>query len=48
MKHTITIADRLKMHNKANRETMHTIKPMVTTDKKKKANKRECRNFKFN
>lgn len=35
--------DRLKMAKKAMRETTHTIKPMVTTDKKKKNNKLACR-----
>ena len=43
MKYVITSKDILKMHNKVNRETMHTVKPMVTTDKKKQANKRKCR-----
>lgn len=43
MKQVITSRDILKMHNKANRETMHKVKPMITTDKKKQANKRKCR-----
>ena len=42
----ITTKDRLKMLRKANRETMHTVKPIVTTDKKKKADKDACRTFK--
>lgn len=43
MKKKITIEDQLKMHRKVNRETMHTVKPMVTTDKKKEKNKKACR-----
>ena len=43
MKYVITIQDTLKMHSRANRDTMHKVKPMVTTDKKKKANKNLCR-----
>ena len=39
----ITINDILKMHSKAMRETTHKVKPMVTTDKKKKNNKYICR-----
>ena len=39
----ITRQDILKMHSKAMRETTHKVKPMVTTDKKKKANKKACR-----
>lgn len=35
--------DRLKMQKKAMRETCHVVKPMVTTDKKKKLNKEMCR-----
>jgi hypothetical protein len=46
-KYTITIKDRLKMMKKAMRETTHTVKPMVTTDKKKKANKLACRKKNF-
>ncbi len=33
----------LKMAKKAMRETTHAVKPMITTDKKKKANKNACR-----
>jgi len=40
---TITTQQILTMHRKVNRETTHLIKPMVTTDKKKKANKNACR-----
>ena len=43
----ITNNDRLKMFKKAMRETTHVVKPMVVTDKKKQANKRTCRNFKY-
>ena len=42
-KHIITVEDQLKMHRKANRETMHRVKPMITTDKKKEKNKKACR-----
>lgn len=35
--------DRLKMAKKVSRETNIMPKPMVTTDKKKEANKRACR-----
>jgi len=35
--------DRLKMAKKVMRETTHPVKPMITTDKKKKANKLFCR-----
>lgn len=35
--------DRLKMMKKVMRETTHSVKPMVATDKKKQANKLECR-----
>lgn len=35
--------DRLQMAKKASRETNTMPKPMVTTDKKKKANKNACR-----
>ena len=47
MKKKLTISQQqfLKMHAKANRETMHTVKPMVTTDKKKKLDKDSCRKF---
>ena len=39
----ITTNDILKMHSKATRETTHVVKPMITTDKKKKNNKYICR-----
>ena len=39
----ITQKQILSMHSKAMRETTHRVKPMVTTDKKKRANKRACR-----
>jgi len=39
----ITMRQRLKMMKKAMRETTHTVKPMVTIDKKKQANKMACR-----
>lgn len=39
----ITNMDRLKMAKKVSRETNIMPKPMVTTDKKKKANKKACR-----
>ena len=42
-KGTITMFDRLKMVKKAMRDTTHIVKPMVTTDRKKKANKLHCR-----
>ena len=42
-KFKITNRDRLKMAKKAMRETTHPVKPMVTTDKKKEANKKACR-----
>lgn len=42
-KYTITMMDMLQMAKRASRETSHTIKPMITTDKKKKANKNACR-----
>ncbi len=35
--------DRLKMAKKVSRETNIMPKPMITIDKKKKANKRACR-----
>jgi hypothetical protein len=43
----ITIQDQLKMHRKANRECTVRIKPVITTDKKKKHSKEFCRKFKF-
>ena len=43
----ITNYDRLKAFKKSMRETTHTIKPMVQTDRKKQANKRNCRKFKY-
>jgi hypothetical protein len=39
----ITNMDRLKMAKKISRETNIMPKPMVTTDRKKKANKIACR-----
>ena len=42
----ITNKDRLTAFKKAMRETTHTVKPMIVTDKKKQANKRACRKFK--
>jgi hypothetical protein len=42
-KHMITNLQRLKMMKKVMRETTHPVKPMIVTDKKKKANKRACR-----
>lgn len=42
----ITLEDTLKANRKASRETTHAIKPMVTTDKKKKKSKKACRDFK--
>lgn len=44
-KKTITNMDRLKMAKKVSRDTNIMPKPMVTTDKKKKANKKACRNW---
>lgn len=46
-KFTITMWDRLKWAKAAARETMHMVKPMITTDKKKKANKLKCRTKTF-
>lgn len=43
----ITNEHRLTAFRKAMRETSHTVKPMVVTDKKKQANKKKCRNFKY-
>jgi len=40
--------DRLKMAKKAQRETSHVVKPIVYVDKKKKADKEACRNWKKN
>lgn len=42
-KYTITNEDRLKMAKKISRETNIMPKPMITTDKKKEANKKACR-----
>lgn len=39
----ITVEQRLAMHSKVSRETNHSVKPMVTTDKKKEKNKNICR-----
>jgi len=38
--------DILKLHRKHRRENTVRIKPMVTTDKKKKEDKERCRKFK--
>ena len=43
----ITAKDLLRMHRKAMRETTHTIKPIMTVDKKKEENKKLCRKFKY-
>ena len=43
----ITNIQRLKFLKKVLRETSHIIKPMITTDKKKKENKESCRKFKY-
>lgn len=40
---TITNQDRLKIAKKISRETNIMPKPMITTDKKKRANKTACR-----
>lgn len=42
-KFTITNRDRLKMAMKVSRDTNIMPKPMITTDKKKEANKQACR-----
>ncbi len=42
-KFTITNMDRLQMAKKISRETNVMPKPMVTVDRKKQANKKECR-----
>ncbi len=46
MKVKITNLDLLKFAKKAQRETTHLVKPIIYTDKKKKANKEFCRNVK--
>lgn len=43
----ITVKHRLAMYKKASRECTEPIKPMVTTDRKKQANKNTCRKFKY-
>lgn len=43
MGYKITNMDRLQMAKKISRESNHMPKPMVTTNKKKKANKIACR-----
>lgn len=43
----ITVEQRLAMYRKVMRETSHTVKPMVTTDKKKEENKNLCRKWKM-
>jgi hypothetical protein len=40
-------ASRLKAFKKAQRESTVMVKPLVVQDKKKRASKRACRNFKF-
>lgn len=40
---SITNIDRLQMAKKISRETNIMPKPMITTDKKKQANKKACR-----
>jgi hypothetical protein len=42
-KYTITNLDILKMHKRANRNTMPKIKPLISKDKKKDINKYLCR-----
>lgn len=42
-KDKITNMDRLKMAKKVSRETNIMPKPMITTDRKKKASKKACR-----
>jgi len=44
---TITKKDFIKMYRKHLRDTTHRVKPTRTTDKKKEANKKHCRNFNF-
>jgi hypothetical protein len=39
----ITVEQQLKMHGKVSRELNHRVKPIVTKDKKKHANKKACR-----
>ncbi|NJO63653.1 MAG: hypothetical protein HC836_37325 [Richelia sp. RM2_1_2] len=42
---TITMMDRLKMAKKVMRDTTHPVKPMVTKNKKKEANKNASRKY---
>lgn len=42
-KYKITNMDRLQMAKKISRESNFMPKPMVTIDRKKEANKKECR-----
>lgn len=44
-KYKITNLDRLKAVRKANREILVFPKPVSTTDKKKKKNKKSCRQW---
>ena len=44
-KRTFDMMDRLKIAKKVMRETTHMVKPTITVDKKKKANKNESRRF---
>jgi len=43
----ITVKDIIQIHKRVARETIHTVKPMVTTDKKKKQSKESCRKFRY-
>lgn len=45
-KYTITNMDRLKAFKAIQREICFSVKPMITKDKKKEANKRSCRDWK--
>lgn len=45
-KYKITGLDSLKAFKKTNRDSILTLKPTISTDKKKKVNKNTCRNFK--
>ena len=43
IKMKITVKQILNIHKRVNRETTHTIKPIVTTNRKKHNNKYACR-----
>jgi len=45
-KYTITNMDRLKAMKANQRKVCHSVKPIVTQDRKKEANKRACRDWK--